>query len=188
MCPVANGGPILRQPGLLVNRVNSFLVRCLLKRLAQVSRAIGLFAGAIALRSWNKNRRGRGVARIERALGELGEPTHHSHIVEKLNFMFPEKAPFAGHSISAMMLRYPDVFVSLGRATYALRNWGVSRPPYVKDFVVETLRREGGQATIEHVAELGARKYGFKRSSIAMTMSLNPTFFKRVLGTLYKLR
>jgi hypothetical protein len=86
------------------------------------------------------------------------------------------------------MLRYPDVFVSLGRGTYALRNWGVSRPPYVKDFVIETMRLSGGQATIEQVAAVGAKKYGFKRSSIAMTMSLNPTFFQRVRGTLYKLR
>jgi hypothetical protein len=128
------------------------------------------------------------AARIERALSELGEPTHYSYIVEKLNFLFPAKAPFVGHAISATMLRYPDVFVSLGRGVYALRNWGVSRPPYVKDFVIDTLRAAGGQATLEHVAALGAKKYGFKRNSIAMTLSLHPTFFERVSGTLYKLR
>ncbi len=102
--------------------------------------------------------------------------------------MLPEKAPFVGHAITATMLRYPDVFVSLGRGTYALRNWGVSRPPYVKDFVIETMKRDGGQATIERVAELGKKKYGFKHNSIAMTMSLNPTFFQRIRGTLYRLR
>jgi hypothetical protein len=158
-----------------------------IKRLAHVSREVGLSAGELALRGWNRFRRRHAAARIERALTELGKPTHHSYIVEKLNFMFPQKAPFLGHAITATMLRYPDVFVSLGRGTYALRNWGVSRPPYVKDFVIESMRQAGGQTTIQHVAELGAKKYGFKHSSIAMTMSLNPTFFQHVRGTLYRL-
>jgi hypothetical protein len=158
-----------------------------LERLSVVSSEIGLSAGAPALRHWNRFRRGRAVVRIERALAELGQPTHHSYIAEKLNFMFPDKAPFVGHAIIATMLRYPDVFVSPGRGTYALRNWGVSRPPLVKNFVIESLKRAGGQATIEQVAELGAKKHGFKQSSIAMTMALHPTFFKRIRGTLYKL-
>jgi hypothetical protein len=85
------------------------------------------------------------------------------------------------------MLRYPHVFVSLGRGEYALRNWGVSRPPYVKDFVIDAMREAGGQATVKYIAEIGAKKHGFKHSSIAMTMSLHPTFFQHVRGKLYKL-
>jgi hypothetical protein len=93
----------------------------------------------------------------------------------------------SAHAITATMLRYPDVFVSLGRGMYALRNWGVSRAPYLKDFVIDSMKQAGGQATIQYVAELGAKKYGFKQTSIAMTMSLNPTFFKHVRGTLCRL-
>jgi hypothetical protein len=104
-----------------------------------------------------------------------------------MNFLFPDKAPFQGHAITATMLRYPDVFVSLGRGEYALRNWGVSRPPYVKDFVIDTMREAGGEATVEYVADIGAKKHGFKHSSIAMTMSLHPTFFQHLRGKLYKL-
>jgi hypothetical protein len=158
-----------------------------LKRLSQVSSEIGISVGEVALRHWNKFGRGRAAARIERALAELGEPTHFSYVAEKMNFLFPDKAPFSGHAITATMLRYPDVFTSLGRGIYALRNWGVSRPPYVKDFVIDSMRRAGGQATIEHVADLGAKKHGFKQSSIAMTMSLNPTFFRHIQGSLYRL-
>jgi DNA-directed RNA polymerase alpha subunit len=159
-----------------------------LSRLGSVSKEIGVSVGELAVRSWSSFRRGRAAARIERALSDLGEPTHYSYIVEKLNFLFPDKAPFVGHAISAAMLRYPEVFVSLGRGVYALRNWGVSRPPYVKKFVIDTLRAEGGQATVEQIAALGAKKYGFKRSSISMTLSLHPAFFERVRGTLFKLR
>jgi RNA polymerase sigma factor (sigma-70 family) len=158
-----------------------------LKRLSQVSSEIGISVGEVALRHWNKFGRGRSAARIERALTELGKPTHCSYVAEKMNFMFPDKAPFQGHAITATMLRYPDVFVSLGRGMYGLRNWGVSRPPYVKDFVIDSMRLAGGQATVEDIAELGARKHGFKKSSIAMTMSLNPNFFQHVRGTLYRL-
>jgi hypothetical protein len=158
-----------------------------LRRLPQVSRQVVMSLGQLALPNWNRFGRGRAAGRVERALAELGQPTHFSYIVEKMNFLFPDKAPFQGHAITATMLRYPDVFVSLGRGEYALRNWGVSRPPYVKDFVIDTMREAGGEATVEYVADIGAKKHGFKHSSIAMTMSLHPTFFQHLRGKLYKL-
>ena len=37
------------------------------------------------------------------------------------------------------MLRYPDVFTSLGRGMYGLRDWGISRPPFLKDFLTDTM-------------------------------------------------
>ena len=124
--------------------------------------------------------RKRRYTQVYMALQALGEPTHYSYIASKVNSMFPDSDPFTARNVQAAMFGHDDIFVSLGRGMYALCDWGVRRPLYIKDFVVETMRQAGGRATVDQVAALGAEKYGFKRSSIEMTLALNPTYFRRV--------
>ena len=114
-----------------------------LDRLGSASGDIEVSVGALTLKRWNKLRGSRSAARIERALAELERPTHHSYLVEKLNFLFPDQSPFIAATVCAKMRRHPEVFISLGRGMYGLRNWGLTKPPFVRDFVVEALRSVG---------------------------------------------
>jgi hypothetical protein len=118
------------------------------------------------------------VAVAHRALMELGQATHFSYITDRVNAIAPDGRIRDGHAITATMLRYPDVFVSLGRGMYGLRDWGISRPPFIKDFLVSAIQERGGRAHTDDLVSLASQKYGFKKTSIAMTLGMNPQLFK----------
>lgn len=159
-----------------------------LERFAEVSSLFGVdWAGSLGLRRWNIFLRRDVGTLVQRALMELGEPTHYSHIADKVNAMFPNRGPFSLSGITGAMLRHPQTFVALGRGMYALRNWGISRPPFLKDFLAEAIRAAGGEAAAEELAELGGRRYGFKRTSVALTLAMNPQLFKHLGHQKYRL-
>ena len=89
--------------------------------------------------------------------------------------------------MASVMLRYPETFVSPGRGLYALRNWGIFRPPFLKDFLAEALRERGGKSRAEDLASLGSQRYGFKNSSLLMTLAMNPHLFRDLGGGTYEL-
>jgi len=150
-----------------------------LERYAEVSGTIGLdWTNSLGLRRWRFFERRNLAAVVQRALMELGQSTHFSYITDRVNAIAPDGRIRDGHAVTATMLRYPDVFVSLGRGMYGLRDWGISRPPFIKDFVVGAIQEQGGRAHIDDLAALASQKYGFRRSSIAMTLSMNPRLFK----------
>jgi hypothetical protein len=150
-----------------------------LERFAEVSSVIGLdWTNSLGLRRWKFFERKNVAAVVQRALLQLGQPTHFSYISDRVNAIAPDGRMRDGHAMTATMLRYPDVFVSLGRGMYGLRDWGVSRPPFLKDFLVGAIQERGGRAHIDDLAAFGDQKYGFKRTSVSMTLSMNPRLFK----------
>jgi hypothetical protein len=150
-----------------------------LERFAEVSEIMAVdWTNSIGLRRWPFFERQDRAAIVQRALVELAEPTHFTRVAQKVNSLIPDRRPMNSHAVAAVMLRYPDIFVSLGRGMYALKNWGITRPPFLKDFLAEAIKSQGGTATAEELVVLGAQRYGFKRTSVLMTLSMNPRLFR----------
>ncbi|HZS33075.1 MAG TPA: sigma factor-like helix-turn-helix DNA-binding protein [Methylomirabilota bacterium] len=154
-----------------------------LERFAEVSGTIGLdWTNSLGLRRWRFFERRNLAAVAQRALMELGQSTHFSYITDRVNAIAPDGRIRDGHAVTATMLRYPDVFVSLGRGMYGLRDWGISRPPFIKDFLVGAIQERGGRAHTDDLAAFASQKYGFKKTSISMTLNMNPQLFKDLEG------
>jgi hypothetical protein len=100
------------------------------------------------------------------------------HIVEKKNVLYPSRAPFSVNSVHGRLVYEDKIFVSLGRGYYALVNWGIQRAPFIKDFLAEAVRKRGGTAEIDELVAEGKSKYGYKETSLRMTLSMNPRIFK----------
>lgn len=85
------------------------------------------------------------------------------------------------------MQRFPDIFVRVAPGTYGLRDWGLTRVPFIKDFLVQEIRSAGGRAHVHDLVELASRRYGFKATSVSMTLSMNPQLFRDLGGGTYGL-
>lgn len=152
-----------------------------IKRCAEVSKEIGLDAsGHVGLRKWAFFDPQRIPDMAVRALMELGQPAHFTHVVETMNSLFPDRAPFSVNSVGNILCQ-DSRFVFVRRGHYGLANWGLQRPPYIKDFLAQTLKARGGAAKIEDLVAEGKAKYSFRDASLRMTLGMNPRVFK-VLG------
>jgi len=160
-----------------------------LERFCEVSNSIGLdWTDSVGLRRW-RFFDGRNVASIaQKALMEFGKPTHFRYITERVNALAPDGRMWDEHAVTVAMLRYKETFVSLGRGMYALLNWGIARPPFIRDFLATAIQELGGKAHGDSLALIGARRYGFKKTSIVMTLSMNPQLFTDLGAGWYAVR
>jgi hypothetical protein len=150
-----------------------------LERFGEASSTFGVdWTGSVGLRRWRFFQRRNLSAVIHRALLELGVPSHFSYITDQVNRIAPDARKRDGHAVTVAMLRYPESFVSLGRGIYALRDWGVTRPPFLKDFLATAIRERGGRALGEDLAAYGFQRFAFKKNSVKMTLSMNPRYFR----------
>lgn len=150
-----------------------------LDRFGDVSSAIGVdSSNSLGLRRWKFFRRRNLAAVVHRVLIELSQPTHFSYIADRVNAIAPDRRHRTPQAIASMIQRYPDVFVGLGRGIYGLRDWGISRPPFIKDFLVREIQNHGGKARVSDLVALGSQRYAFKATSISMTLSMNPQVFR----------
>lgn len=179
---LAKGRPVpIEETCLALRKYGLWIEPAELERYAELSNTIGMdWTNCLGLRRWKFFERQNVAALAQRALLELGQPSHFDQVAQVASRLSPTGRAFSGHAITATMLRYSDVFVSLGRGLYALRDWGIARPPFLKDFIAETIRTRAGRASQEEIAELGAREYGFKRSSISLTLGTNPHLFRNL--------
>jgi len=149
------------------------------KRVIELSEVVGFdSAGHVCLRSWDCFNPQYITEMAAKALLEIGQPAHYTHIVDKMNILFPERAPFNLHSVHGRMIQFDSKFVCIRPGVYALKNWGMTRPPFIKDFLVQRIAQHGGLASINELISEGRTRYGYKETSVRMTISMNPHVFQ----------
>jgi hypothetical protein len=134
----------------------------------------------IGLRRWSFFTQNRLHNIAQRALLQIGRPSHYTQIAGRMNLMVPARAPFSPVSVLSRLQLKRDIFISLGRGSYALANWGIKRAPMMKDFVADEMLRLGRPVSAVEIIDLGREKYGYKESSIKMTLSMDGRRFRRL--------
>jgi hypothetical protein len=151
----------------------------LAKRVIDLSEVVGFdSSGHVCLRAWDCFNPQYITEMAAKALLDIGQPSHFTHIVDKMNVLFPERAPFNLHSVHGRIIQSESKFVCIKPGVYALKNWGMTRPPFIKDFLVQRITSRGGTAIVDELAAEGRTRYGFKDASIRMTLSFNTHIFK----------
>jgi hypothetical protein len=150
-----------------------------LHRWADVSKIVGVDdAGLVCLRQWPHFNPQTISEMAQRALLELGTPTHFMKIIDKMNYLFPKRAPFGEHSVHGRLGWDTHIFVCLGKGMYALTNWGIKRPPFIKEFLASAILEKGGIATEGDLIRSGQERHGYKETSMKMTLQMNPRIFR----------
>lgn len=150
-----------------------------LKRCFEVSDEIGFDRGGhVCLMDWDCFDPQYITDMAAKALLQMGQPSHFAHIVDKMNVLFPERAPFSVHSVHGRLGTDESKFVCVKPGVYALRNWGIKRPPYIKDFLAQALMQRGGTASVDDLVAEGKSRHGYKETSLRMTLGMNPQFFR----------
>jgi hypothetical protein len=144
--------------------------------------------GTIALSEWVDYRK-RDVASLsEAALRLLGRPTHFREVAKKVNSLLQEQEAYSEGYIHNALLTREDKFVWVKNGTYGLVKWGLKKPPYVKDRIIELLSAADYPLPLWHLEEKVLEVCNCKRASIRMTLDLNPKLFRRFDGEQYGLR
>lgn len=68
------------------------------------------------------------------------------------------------------------------RGPYGLVAWGLTKPPYIKDRLSELLSQAQYPLPYWHLEEKVLEVCNCKRSSVRMTLELNPKLFKKFEG------
>lgn len=160
-----------------------------IKRCVEASSQFGFDeTGYVGSKHWNFFS-AKGIREMaQRALIDIGTASHYTHIVDRMNILFPSRAPFSVRVIHNCLGSHRDIFVLTGRGQYGLVNWGLSRRPYLKDFLVRAIQENGGVAEANFLVKEGQRRYGYKKTSILMTLGMNDHIFKAVNKNTYKVR
>ena len=144
--------------------------------------------GSVALSKWTAFHE-RGAANLaEAALRILGRPAHIGEIVEKVGTMFGEVGRVSRGTLHNVLITKRDKFVWVGSGTYGLAVWGLKRPPYLKDRLVELLSASSYPLPFWHLEEKVLEVCNCKKSSVRMTLDLNPKLFRRFEGDQYGLQ
>jgi hypothetical protein len=129
--------------------------------------------------NWKKSRLSI-VKRVRVALEKIGRPAHYSEIAEVYNRLFPER-PCSERYIHAALLREQEGCVWIGvKGTYALAEWGYTRPSKrlheLVAEIVEQRYRDTGKPVHSSVvfAEVSKIRGKVRPSSICMALSMNP--------------
>ncbi|MCG2725271.1 MAG: hypothetical protein L6420_03265 [Elusimicrobia bacterium] len=150
-----------------------------MRKCIDLSNMVGFdYAGHVCLRSWDCFDPRSIPEMAVKALMEIGEPAHFTHIVNKMNALFPKRAPFKVHSVHGRIIQQNSKFVYVKQGVYALKNWGMTRVPYIKDFLIQSITQKGGQTSIADLILLGKRKHGYKEISVRTTLYLHRDIFK----------
>jgi hypothetical protein len=144
--------------------------------------------GNIALAKWIAFHE-RGAANLaEAALRILGRPAHINEIYEKIGPIFGDAAKLSKGALHNALITKREKFVWVGNGTYGLAVWGLKRPPYLKDRLVELLSGSSYPLPFWHLEEKVLEVCNCKKASVRMTLDLNPKLFKKFDGDQYGLQ
>lgn len=161
----------------------------LIGRMLSVSPAVvELKDGTVALSSWTEFRRRDARSVAEAALRLLGRPAHFREIAEKAGELRGDAAEVNGRTIHNALIRSPDKFVWVRSGTYGLAAWGLRKPPFIKDRLVELLSETRYPLPFWHLKEKALEVCNCKEESVRMTLDLNPRLFRKFEGDQYGLR
>jgi hypothetical protein len=162
----------------------------LLRRVLAISPSLAaLQDGTVALSRWSEFGRRNASALAEVALRVVGVPAHFTDIARKIAELFPKlKAP-GERSIHNALYSGQDKFVWVNSGhTYGLKAWGLQKPPFIKDRLVQLLSEVRYPLPLWHLKEKVLEVCNCREASVQMTLDLNPKVFKKFDGEQYGLR
>jgi hypothetical protein len=161
----------------------------LLHRVLAISPSLALLQdGTVALSRWSEFGRRNTWALAEVALRGIGVPAHFTDIARKILELFPKLAVPSEATIHNALSGRQDKFVWVKRGTYGLRAWGLQKPPFVKDRLVQLLSEVRYPLPLWHLREKVLEVCNCKEESVRMTLDLNPQVFKKFEGDQYGLQ
>jgi hypothetical protein len=105
-----------------------------------------------------------------------------------VNSLLENQETYNERTIHQPLITKKDRFVWVKGGTYGLVKWGLKKPPYVKDRIIELLSAAGYPLPLWHLEEKVLEVCNCKRTSIQMTLDLNPKLFTIFEGEQYGLR
>jgi hypothetical protein len=167
------------------NKVVPALVLRVLELSASVVR---LRSGAVTLAEWPSVAKRDVTALAEAALTASRSPAHFRDVTRKIHTMFPELRKVDERNVHNRLISRPDKFVWVKAGTYGLAAWGLKRPPYLKDRLVELLSQSRYPLPYRYLKEKSLEVCNCRDASVRMTLDMNPKLFKRFDGDQYGLR
>jgi hypothetical protein len=161
----------------------------MLSRILDVSPSIiRLSDSSIAFSHWLSFRRRTAASLAEAALVVLGRPAHFSEIADRIAALYPELGAVSQGSVHNALVARHERFVWVRSGTYGLRVWGLQRPPYIKDKLVQLLSDSRYPLPYWHLEKKVLEVCNCRPTSVRMTLDLNPKVFKRFGNHQYGLR
>jgi hypothetical protein len=160
-----------------------------LERVLAVSPRVARFRnGQVVLSKWSAFRKRDAVSLAEAALMIAGRPLHFTEITQRIGTQFPELPAIEERTIHNRLVSRSDKFVWVKNGTYGLKAWGLKRPPYLKDKLIELLSDASYPLPYWYLKEKALEVCNCKETSVRMTLDLNPKVFKRFPDDQYGLR
>jgi hypothetical protein len=144
--------------------------------------------GTIALSQWAEFSGQNAPALAEAALRLLGGPSHFRVIAEKANSIAEETRTLTDGTIHNALVGDGEKFIRVKSGTFGLAVWGLKKPPYVKDRLVELLATAGYPLPLWHLEQKVLEVCNCKPTSVRMTLDLNPKIFSKFSGDQYGLQ
>lgn len=144
--------------------------------------------GTFVLSDWVENGGPDAAGMAETALRLLGRPAHFREITEKVNSLLQEREGYNERTLHYALIKNEDKFIRVKGGTYGLAKWGLKKPPYVKDRIIELLSAAGYPLPLWHLEEKTLEVCNCKPASVRMTLNLNPKLFTKFDGEQYGLR
>jgi hypothetical protein len=144
--------------------------------------------GTVTLSQWTEFRSHNAPGVAEAALRVLGRPAHFREITEKVGSLFGEARSLNERTIHQALLTNRKQFVWIKNGTYGLAAWGLKKPPFLKDRLIELLSVARYPLPLWHLEEKVLEVCNCKLKSIRMTLDLNPKLFAKFGGEQYGLQ
>jgi RNA polymerase alpha subunit/sigma-70-like protein len=121
------------------------------------------------------------------ALSVSGKPLHFREIAARIVQLNPDMSSVNIRTVHNELVKRSDLFVNVGEGTYALLEWGLKRPPYLKDALIRILSESSYPVQYWYIEQKMRTISAYKPTSIRMTLDLNPKIFKKYDGDQYSL-
>lgn len=146
-----------------------------------------LHNGKIAFSEWTEFPKRDSASLAEATLRLLGRPAHFREIAHKIVVFFPDAVSVNERTLNNALVRNQHKFVWVKTGTYGLADWGLKRPPFVKDRLIELLSEARYPLPFWHLKEKVLEVCNCKDESVHMTLDLNPKLFRKFDGDQYGL-
>jgi hypothetical protein len=141
--------------------------------------------GTIVLSEWTESISQNAAGLAEAALRSIGRPAHFREIAHTIGTLFGEAKVLNERTVHHALLG--DGFTWVKSGTYGLATWGLKRPPYIKDRLLELLSAAEYPLPLWHLQEKVLEICNCKLNSVKMTLDLNPKLFTSYKGDQYGL-
>ncbi len=122
------------------------------------------------------------------ALSFSKKPMHFTDVARKIMELNPELSSINHRTVHNELVKRRDLFVNVGEGTYALTEWGVKRPPFLKEALIRVLSESSYPLPYWYIEQQMANIHAYKKTSIRMSLDLNPSLFRRYDNDHYMLR